>query len=210
MLNASLCYIQSNIILLNNYWFCAPGHISDMCSRMSASQMTWKTRTESCIVSMSHLLRNDTQDAHSLWICFRNVTDWSIMADFLSLKHCIVAQIWWVQLKFCKTLVTRYSFPNHKVSNQFKSYNGFWLYPPLWTSHLVAMHDDIGNRSIGFKIETIALPTFNTDSLPLFRFWHIGCSDLCQMFDAICALRLKIWFFSAVQLSSNFRWKFRY
>ena len=22
------------------------------------------------------------------------------------------------------------------------------MYPPLWTSHLVAMHDDIGNRSM--------------------------------------------------------------
>ena len=32
--------------------------------------------------------------------------------------------------------------------NQFKGYNGFGTYPPLWTSHLVAMHDDIGNRSI--------------------------------------------------------------
>ena len=26
-----------------------------------------------------------------LWICFRNVTDWSIMADFQISKHCVVA-----------------------------------------------------------------------------------------------------------------------
>ena len=70
------------------------------------------------------------------------------MADFQSSKDCIVAQVRYVRLKFRKTLVTRYNLPNHKVSNQFKSYNGFWIYPPLWTSHFVAKHDDIGNRYI--------------------------------------------------------------
>ena len=35
-----------------------------------------------------------------------------------------------------------------KVLNQFKSYNSFWMYPPLWPSYLVAMHDQIENRSI--------------------------------------------------------------
>ena len=47
-----------------------------------------------------------------------------------------------------KTLATRYNLPNSKVSNQFKSYHGFLIYPPLWIRHLVAMHDDIENRSV--------------------------------------------------------------
>ena len=55
--------------------------------------------------------------------------------------------------------------PNYKVSNQFKSCNGFWIYPPLWTSYLVAMHDDIENRSIDSiskyaKLEVINVSTF--------------------------------------------------
>ena len=57
-------------------------------------------------------------------------------------------KVWLVQPKFHKTLVTRYSLPHHKVSNQFKSYNGVLMYPPLWTSRLVALHDDIVNKSI--------------------------------------------------------------
>ena len=44
-----------------------------------------------------------------------------------------------------------YNLPNHKVSNQFKSYNGFLIYPPLWTSYIAAVHDDIENRSIEIK-----------------------------------------------------------
>ena len=51
-------------------------------------------------------------------------------------------------MKFHKTLVTRYNLPSYKVSHQFKSYYGFRMYPPLWTSHIVAMYDDIGNRYI--------------------------------------------------------------
>ena len=43
--------------------------------------------------------------------------------------------------------------PNNKVSNKFKSYDNFWLYPPLWTSHLVTMHDNIGNRSVIFSFD---------------------------------------------------------
>ena len=45
-------------------------------------------------------------------------------------------------------LVTRHNLPSHKVSNQFKSCDGFWIYSPLCTSNLVATHDGIGNRSI--------------------------------------------------------------
>ena len=52
-------------------------------------------------------------------------------------------------MRFLKTLVTRYNFPNHKVSNKFRIYNVFLIHQPLWTSHVVAMHDDIGNMSIG-------------------------------------------------------------
>ena len=40
-----------------------------------------------------------------------SVTNWSIKADF--------------QLKFRKTLVTRYNLLDHEVLNQFKSRNGF-------------------------------------------------------------------------------------
>ena len=31
---------------------------------------------------------------------------------------------------------------------ELKSYYSFWMYAPLWTSLLVAMHDDIENRSV--------------------------------------------------------------
>ena len=51
-------------------------------------------------------------------------------------------------MEFLKTLVTRYNLPNYKVSSQFKSYEGVFMYPPLWTNYLVAVYDDIENRSI--------------------------------------------------------------
>ena len=35
-----------------------------------------------------------------------------------------------------------------QVLNQFKSYSGFGIYLLLWTSDLVARHDDIGNSCI--------------------------------------------------------------
>ena len=44
--------------------------------------------------------------------------------------------------------LTRYSRPDHKISGELKSCNSVWMYPPLWTCLLVAMHDDIENRSI--------------------------------------------------------------
>ena len=34
-----------------------------------------------------------------------------------------------------------------------KVLTGFFIYPPLWTSHLVAMYDDIRNRSIRNTIQ---------------------------------------------------------
>ena len=49
-----------------------------------------------------------------------------------------------------KSLLTRYNLPSHKVSYQFKNFNSFSICLPLWTSHTVAMHDDIGNRSATF------------------------------------------------------------
>ena len=47
------------------------------------------------------------------------------------------------RLIFSKTLVTTYAHPNHKISDGLESC--FWMCPPLWTSLLVAMHDDIEN-----------------------------------------------------------------
>ena len=63
-----------------------------------------------------------------------------IMADFQRLKYCI----------------TRYNLPNYKISGELKSYNSFLMYPPLWTSLLAAMDDDIENTSIEmFELTTI-------------------------------------------------------
>ena len=45
-------------------------------------------------------------------------------------------------------LTTRYNLPNHKISGELKSYNSFWMYPPLWTSLLVVKHDNNENTSI--------------------------------------------------------------
>ena len=44
-----------------------------------------------------------------------------------------------------KTLVTRYILPDRNISSQL---SGFSIYPPLWTSQLVAMYDEIKNTSI--------------------------------------------------------------
>ena len=62
-----------------------------------------------------------------------------------------------LKLKFRKAFVTRYNLPNDKISNQFQKQNDFLIYPPLWTSHLVAMHDDTGNRSISVINDIIHL-----------------------------------------------------
>ena len=43
-----------------------------------------------------------------------------------------------------------YSLPNYKVLGELKSYQSFQMYPPLWTSMLVAMHDEIENASIEY------------------------------------------------------------
>ena len=69
--------------------------------------------------------------------------------------------------------------PNHKVSNQFKRYDGFLIYPPLWTSYLVAMHDDIENRSIN-SIANDAKPSYYPMVIQVsayaddFRNLHLG------------------------------------
>ena len=60
----------------------------------------------------------------------------------------IVAKILYNRSRFSDTLVTRYSLPNHKISGEQESWNNFWKYPPLCTSLLVAMHDNIENTSI--------------------------------------------------------------
>ena len=51
--------------------------------------------------------------------------------------------------RFSKTLVTIYSLPNHKISGELKSCDKFWMYWPISTSLVVAMHDDIENTSVG-------------------------------------------------------------
>ena len=66
--------------------------------------------------------------------------------------------------RFHKTLVTRYSLPNHKISGELKSWDKLWMYWLLWTSLVVAMHDDIENTSVGTDhvitviYQSIALP----------------------------------------------------
>ena len=90
------------------------------------------------------------KDFRTLQRTLQNVQNWSIMADFRKSKCCIVAEILEDRSKFSKTLVTRYSLPNYKkISGELESCDRFWRYPPLWTSLLVAMHDDIENTSVG-------------------------------------------------------------
>ena len=72
------------------------------------------------------------------------------MADFKILKYCyIIFNILRNRSRFSKTLVTRYSLPNHKISGELKSWDKFWMYWPSPTSLDVAMHDDIENTSVG-------------------------------------------------------------
>ena len=52
-------------------------------------------------------------------------------------------------------LATRYSLLNHKISGELKSCDSFWMYPPLWTSLLAAMQDDIENESIMAEFQTL-------------------------------------------------------
>ena len=85
----------------------------------------------------------------------RNITDWSIMADFPNFYHFNVTKTLQNGSRFCKTLVTRYNLPNYKVSGQLKNHYGFWIYPPLWTSQLVAMLDDIENTSITLRCKEV-------------------------------------------------------
>ena len=83
-----------------------------------------------------------------------NVKQINSQSDLISMLSFAAHLIWQSDpLKFRKTLVTRYNLPNHKVSNQFKSYNSFGIYLPLWTSYVVAVHDDIGNWSTLFQEE---------------------------------------------------------
>ena len=76
------------------------------------------------------------------------------MADFQNLYHFNVTKTLQNGSRFCKTLVTRYNLPNYKVSGQLKRHNRFWIYPPLWTSQLLAMFNDIENTSITLAVQT--------------------------------------------------------
>ena len=61
----------------------------------------------------------------SVQTLLRNITNWSIMADFQNLYHFNVTKTLQNGSRFCKTLVTRYNLPNYKVSGQLKSHNRF-------------------------------------------------------------------------------------
>ena len=96
---------------------------------------------------------NDKQgkDAGNRTLCpYRNFSQ-AIMVDFQSLKYCIVAKILSNRSRLIETEVSRYSLPNHRVSGELKSFNKFWMYPPLWTNVLVATHGDIENTSIKYS-----------------------------------------------------------
>ena len=82
------------------------------------------------------------------------------MGDFRNLKNDIAGKVQWNQSKFCSTLVTRYTLPDHKVSNQLKSHSGLPIYPPLLAGKLVAMYDEIRNRSIGIVLWMLLLPSY--------------------------------------------------
>ena len=51
--------------------------------------------------------------------------------------------------RFSKTLVTKSSLPNYKISGELNSWDKCRMYWPLWTCLVVAMHDDIENTSVG-------------------------------------------------------------
>ena len=72
-----------------------------------------------------------------------------------------------------------YNLPNHKVSDQLKSYNSFWIYPPLWTSRLVAMHDDITNIPI-FLTFTLARQVLSSLWYKLRIWWPKLWNVLCS------------------------------
>ena len=52
-----------------------------------------------------------------------------------------------------------YSLTNHKISGELESCSNFWMYPPLRTSLLVAIHDDIKNTSIAASFSGIQFLT---------------------------------------------------
>ena len=83
----------------------------------------------------------------------RNITDWSIMAGFPNFYRFSVTKTLQNGSRFCKTLVIKYNLSNYKVSGQLKNHYAFWIDPPLWTSQLVAMLDDIENTSITLAVQ---------------------------------------------------------
>ena len=70
------------------------------------------------------------------------------MADIRNLMYHTAGKEEQNQPEFCKTLYIRYNLQDHKVSRQLKSHSGFSTYPPLWTSQLVAIYDEIKNTSV--------------------------------------------------------------
>ena len=77
------------------------------------------------------------KNAYEQQTLLRNITNRSIIADFQKLMHCTVAS---------KSYEVQSS--KSQTSAESKTCNSFWLYPPLWTSLPIAMHDDIENTSL--------------------------------------------------------------
>ena len=111
-------------------------------------QEDWYNLGKSCGGTIKGRFREEVQNT-----LLRNITDWSIMADSPNFYHFNITKTLQNGSRFCKTLVTRYNLPNYKASDQLKNHYGFWIYPPLWTSQLVAMLDDIGNTSITLAVQ---------------------------------------------------------
>ena len=84
---------------------------------------------------------------------FRCLKNWFRLISKMWLFKCgiplyyTVVRILLKLIQIQKTLVIRYNLPNHKISGELKCCNSFWMYLPVGTSLLVAMHDDIENTS---------------------------------------------------------------
>ena len=89
---------------------------------------------------------SDFYDPHRPFL--RSVTNWSIMVDFRNLKYCIVAECCKIDKKLLKPYLQGTAFHTTDISGELESCNSFWMYPPLWTSLLVAMNDKIEKTSI--------------------------------------------------------------
>ena len=111
---------------------------------------------------------------------FTNFTNWSIMVDSQSLKYCIVAKMLYNLLRFSKTLLTRYSLPNHNISGELKSSNSFGYfrhYGPVILLHFITTSETglyIWQRGHLKNITYRSAENSRTDCQPLWAritFW---------------------------------------